>query len=290
MTTHQRVLYWQVIHRDFSLDDAVISRVIQPVMTQNCQPGTWHYLRYFDERGPHVRVRLFTEDASEEKALLDTITAGLEARLRSTLDSSGPGDYRATSVYAERNLQLPSTRDAGVRICLYEPEMQKYGGAGALRAAERIWNTSTREALHHLDPAWTPTSRLAHAAADAYLATRHFFAHDFEAIRSFWTVYARFWSGGDQNRLAALPEDATLHDLLPELEERTETPATLRSSWPAQLAQMCESEATMLNHQLHLHNNRLGVSPGDEAALAVLILLVHRAHAVRGGSGGRKTE
>lgn len=290
MTRHQRVLYWKVIHRDFSLDDAVISNVIQPVLTQNCPPGTWHYLRYFDERGPHVRVRVFTESDSEEMTLLDTITLGLESGLSSALDSWGDGDHRMTNVFGDTLLQLPSTRDAGVHICLYEPEVQKYGGAEALSTAEQIWNTSTQEALRHLDPAWTPTSRLVHAAADAYLSAEHFFDHDFEAIRSFWTVYARFWSGGNQDRLAALPEDTKLHNLLPELDERTGAPATRVPSWPGQLARMCQSDTMMLNHQLHLHNNRLGVGPGDEAALAVLILLLHQKRALRGGSGGPETE
>lgn len=290
MTAHHRVLYWRVIHRDFSLDEAVISRVVRPVMSHHCPAGNWHYLRYFDERGPHIRVRVFTESASDEMLLLDRVTSDLERGLISVLDSVQASDHRQAGLFGATHLPLPSTRDAGVHISLYEPEEQKYAGPEGLRIAEEIWNASTQEAVRHLDPAWTPESRLLHTAGDAYLATVRFFGSDFQAIRSFWTGYAKFWSGGDQNRLAELPESVFLQDMIPALDDVVRTRSKSDSSWPERLAQMCQGDPMQLNHQVHLHNNRLGVGPEDEAALAVLILLVHRARAAGPASGESESE
>ncbi|WP_420733018.1 lantibiotic dehydratase C-terminal domain-containing protein [Brevibacterium luteolum] len=274
-----RFVYWQVIHQDFTLDDAALTQVVEPAVGSCCPGAEWHFLRYFDERGPHLRVRVAPPDPNRVRDLINGLTRELEDRLSVLLAGASPSDHRQTSLFDQSRVPLPLTRDSGVHLALYEPEVSKYGGEDGLSTAMQIWAASTEEALRHISPQWTPEQRFALAAGHCYLASKIFFDDEPDMMRRFWTRYALFWSGGDQERLNQLSEDSVLTELLPSSAAAGRADGSgSGNSWPGALAKLCDGDVNQLNHQVHLHNNRLGLPPVDETPLAVLVLMLHRAH------------
>lgn len=274
-----RFVYWQVIHQGFSLDDAAITQVVKPAVSNWCPRAEWHFLRYFDERGPHLRLRVVPPDPDKVGDLINGLTRELEDRLSALLVGASASDHRQTSLFDQSDVPLPLTRDSGVHLALYEPEISKYGGEDGLSKAVQIWASSTKEALRYLSPQWKPEQRLSMAAGHCYLATKTFFGDDTNMMRRFWTRYALFWSGGNQERLNQLSSDSVLSELLSSSAAAARVDSNdSEALWPGNLAELCDGDVNQLNHQVHLHNNRLGLPPVDEAPLAVLVLLLLRAH------------
>ncbi|HLR58631.1 MAG TPA: lantibiotic dehydratase C-terminal domain-containing protein [Beutenbergiaceae bacterium] len=270
----QRVLYWQILHRDYGLDDMVIEDVVKPVVAEHAPDHPWHFLRYFDERGPHLRLRIFAESGAIDTQRYEAITSDLDGALMAAMNAAETRHVRDPSPFETQLLQLPQTPGVGVHAALYEPEVEKYGDIARVRAAERIWCASTLEALRHITPQWSATDRLLHAATDAFHASVLFFQSNATAVKRFWTKYAQYWAGGSKATLTDLANDPRLHTLA--LEAEAGIDGHDANTWPERFVRMCTGDINMFNHQLHLHHNRLGISPGVEAPLAVLSLLFLR--------------
>ncbi|MFE4972626.1 thiopeptide-type bacteriocin biosynthesis protein [Kitasatospora sp. NPDC056651] len=113
-------------------------------------PRSWFYLRYW-QHGPHLRLRvagLTERSAAEVEAELARGLAGIEAAL--------PADGRLTPArYAELAAPLAALGEygtslpagellaPGVHRADYRPEVDRYGGPGAMAAAEQLFHVSS---------------------------------------------------------------------------------------------------------------------------------------------------
>ena len=103
--------------------DVFLTRAVRPFLAQYIWPRSGaraFYVRYDDERGPHVRLRL-----------------------------------RGEAEWVEETLRLASEgwfRERGeCREAIYEPEPQRFGGQEALAWAEDHFHISTRVALERMN-------------------------------------------------------------------------------------------------------------------------------------------
>src|SRR5699024_5494067 len=130
----QRVLYWQILHRDYGLDDMVIEDVVKPVVAEHAADHPWHFLRYFDERGPHLRLRIFAESCAIVTQRYEAITSYFYVALMAAMNAAETRHVRNPSPFEAHLLQLLQAPGVGVHAVLYEPEVDKYGDIARVRA------------------------------------------------------------------------------------------------------------------------------------------------------------
>ncbi|VEG28610.1 thiopeptide-type bacteriocin biosynthesis domain [Actinomyces howellii] len=115
-----------------------------------------HFLRYIDQRGHHLRVRLQGEPACLDEAAVE-------------LDALDGIARRAQAGRAERlvpdTIPVALTGRPGLSLALYGPEYAKYGGVEGVERAERHFDLSSRWCLAHRVWTWPrPQGRVALAA------------------------------------------------------------------------------------------------------------------------------
>ncbi|MCE7080565.1 thiopeptide-type bacteriocin biosynthesis protein [Streptomyces sp. ST2-7A] len=133
-----------------SLHDRVVTEVVSPVVAT--LPGRpWFFIRYW-HAGPHVRLRIGDLDASEAERVEAALTEGLGAagRLRDDETPIGADAHRAVAARLALGEGIPGS-DPGVREMLppgvhravYEPELERYGGARLMPASEHLFRLSS---------------------------------------------------------------------------------------------------------------------------------------------------
>ncbi|WP_179079196.1 thiopeptide-type bacteriocin biosynthesis protein [Streptomyces rectiverticillatus] len=226
-----------------------------------CPGHRWFFIRYFDKRGPQIRLR--------QHGPLDAL-AELERLAGSVLERAGRADGVAGYT--------------GFVPGLYEPETAKYGAGNGIERAEEVFRASSELALRFSGPRHTPL-RLGHAIVATASAMdilppaqRVSFLYNMRwywsgrdgraaeeqrhrirsaAIRNREALEARFRMvhGGPQAQAQAVQEYT---DLLRE---------TLRTPFPGR-----RTVPYLLFHFAHLMNNRLGLLPAEEALVAEFLL------------------
>ncbi|GAA1995527.1 thiopeptide-type bacteriocin biosynthesis protein [Nakamurella flavida] len=216
------------------------------------RPAGWFFLRYLDAGGPHLRLRVHGAAGT---------AAGTELidRLRDAEPGAPPREV------VER---------------LHTPEYGKFGGPAGVALAERLSVLGTRTAM----------DLLAHRAD---VPTRTLGALHLRAVtaglpagqrQGFLYSYAWYWSG--RGRLgpggppgAAFATAAPRGSLTAELDAAAARPgigpiirAHAAAFWAeidrADPARWGHSRWLTLHHHLHLQDNRLGLLPSQEAAVA----------------------
>jgi len=220
------------------------------------------WLRYADPaHGPHLRIRFHGEPAELGGAVLPALSkwcAGL------------------------RHQRLAS----GFSIEPYDQEIERYGGAVAITAAERVFAADSRLCLALLTISGDPDQRLATAAMSAaeIAATvadgapgaldRHHL--DRAARQRFQKVRPQVRSTGRPHDLAALPAEIPVGDVADEWAARHETLADYRTALkPGQRAACAAALA-------HMHANRIlgdAVAERIATALAADLLACRRTAA-----------
>jgi thiopeptide-type bacteriocin biosynthesis protein len=214
----------------------------------------WFFLRYVDHTGPHLRLRV-----------------------RSGLDALAVLHERA------RVLLAPLARD--VVVSLYEPEYAKYDGQVGVDLAERVFQRSSEAAVRLATGRAADAyrrDRLGYGLASIELATRWLPP---ARRRTFLYQYAWYWAGGRSGPLRdSVRRSATAHgaavlagarallDVPPVAAELNAGVDLIReTSARARAARLRTSGWYLLFHHLHLQNNRLGVTPVEEALLAEVL-------------------
>lgn len=288
---NRRLLYWQVLVGGQRREDEALLRVVGPAVAASIDPDrSWHFLRYFDERGAHLRVRVHTDELrpSEVAELDDALAAALEGRLAAFLED--PGDQSPEPLYAKPPHHDFGGRGAGVHAACYERELEKYGNAAGVRVAEDVWTASSRAALHLLPGVRHDQARRVATAALLCQEAVELFA-EYRELDSqvFWTRYGLYWSGGHNDWGRTRLRDTAADERVPDLVELAGLPRPRAPELADAVARGClrgeevggVTAEALLFHHLHLANNRLGVIPVEEPLIAVIALHLRRRATTR---------
>lgn len=231
--------------RPEQLDDA-IRAVVAPardLARARAPRAAWFFLRFADARGPHVRLRFEVPVPARD---------GLLAGIRELAERALPG--------------------CGVEPARYEPELEKYAGVLGVRMAERRFQLSSDVVLEALSlEARRGLSRI--AAAHDHMRRLVWRTHPVRADRRrFLHAYAGYWQGPHSQEPSALDIPGSPADALDALSEAYEAGVARCERRERRYAQQLESPPTLAFDYLHLHNNRLGLTATQEAALARRLL------------------
>lgn len=267
--------------------DFFIATVIPQVLSQ-VDASRWFFLRFVDPYGLHVRLRLRArrgESAALRRAAMLACHRGLDA-----LGTLLPDEYRPLVVPPEA--PDPAWREqalVSVRSTAYEPELEKYGGEPGMPAAEELFEASSRIAVAVLQAErGEALSRKTMAPCLMALAADVFWPRD--AAPS-WSDYATFWLGGDtafarEWRERFFDQARLLRDqdvsVVPDAGGLPAPAGVLLAEWTRalrrahagyrRLGTFREFPAEELGSRfIHTMNNRLGLSPLEEAYLATLL-------------------
>lgn len=157
--------------------------------------GKWFYLRYADESGFHLRLRVLAADPADRQAVNDLVhrtSVDLLDRIYEYL----PTTYQpmvTLSGYEDQEVKIGDSR-LRVVVSDYVPEYEKYGSAAAMPIAESVFHLSSELAVQVLaDEQRELYSRktllpwFMHEANAAFPAPEH---------PDYWGSYSLYWLGG----------------------------------------------------------------------------------------------
>ncbi|RBQ20697.1 hypothetical protein DP939_06335 [Spongiactinospora rosea] len=269
-------LYCAIYPGSFDRLDGVILELVaraRGLAEAGTEPNRWFFLRFFDVGGPHVRLRV-----QGPAGLLDEVHAEIAGRFPDYLRKArtDPGVPAPSMPGAS-----PADYWEAVDFRIYEPELRRYGGAAGVRAAEGNFMISSTIALRAVGEGLDHVQRQALAALTMKNALRHCLPG---AEEQFWSKYFWYWTGRDESLAPAARTTAAASAarLAPAVEAvRLPSPLVADAGRYAGAIRATADEATAAGvplttwqwvfHLLHLHNNRLGITPGDEAVLAALL-------------------
>ena len=282
--------------------DDVVSNVVAPFVEQ-AAVRAWvdgHFFVRYDDGGPHIRLRVRSSSEAHDDLVRSALVAHARAHWRDVEIVDGP---------------LPTGRLTGplrrlLRWVDYSPELERYGGADAMRIAEACFEASSRAAiamLRKLPPGDRP-ARLGKGLL-AMLVLVHTFVPERAAARAFVRMYcmsylapiAREEGAGDRWRetfdTAYANQAAPLARFVSDAWERLEDGEALGSELDAYrgelqtardaLGTLCVAGRVGQNGRIiatveeacrriapsyvHMMSNRLGVAILEEAYIAHLI-------------------
>ena len=242
----------------------------------------WFFLRYFDDTGLHLRLRLravpggAAELSRAIQPLCEDGLFGLAARPAST--------YRPMVTFGEG----PAPRNfVGVVPDVYEPELDKFGGPAGVAIAEQAFQASSEIAIAIMrderlldQPRKTLLPSLMCAAVDV-------FAPNADHVE-LWRHYAEYWlrelgasAYGWRERFQAKSRrlaETGYNVVTPDADLSVEGRAHV-TRWREALAETARAYRGVPNgggpllasQFVHLMNNRLGCHALDEAYLATLL-------------------
>lgn len=251
----------------------------------------WFYIRYFDQTGFHLRLRMLPAAGQEKKA---REAAG---SILNTLIKKMPG-YAVTSHTAmvsppginSNDGWIPASSEGAHFVAdTYEPEYEKYGGPVGTPIAEQLFMASSQIAV----------AILADEAADRYsrkTLVPCLMRACLETFRpapteKFWNQYALFWLGGDSpaaqdwrqkfldkgnelrsNGVPVVARDAELPaPALAQLQRWRSALATARASYDASQGKHSATLDVLCFNFVHMMNNRLGLTSLEEPFMATLL-------------------
>jgi thiopeptide-type bacteriocin biosynthesis protein len=281
-------LYLKIYPRMRSQMDQVIAQIVDPAiqrMQADSSLERWFFVRYIDERGWHIRLRLKGSEPSRRRWLCE-----LSDLIDSTLPGLEDGDF------IDRRL-LPSMESSVARPSLpgfvqahYEPEYEKYGGAVGLDIAEELFEASSDLTLGALRQLRAPNDyiilmlgvarSMICQSLQSETDRKHFLQH-----------YLWYWTGQDgpgaanlrlrfraasarrravlSERLGSLDNVPTVGGLIADFEGAIQAAV---SKLRIARDHITESPSNLGFDYLHMTNNRLGVLPREEGYLASLLL------------------
>ena len=267
-------LYYRIHVDAADAGDRLLKQVVRPVLREltaelpTSAGPRWFFLRFSDVTGLHVRLRLNAERQALQQAqrALDTALAAAGAQKSPICESFGK--------------------------YLYAPEIWKFGDGYGMRLAEELFQASSEMVLEFFSDQ-PSISRVDYGTAHllqmvAGLPERQ--------RASFLHQYAWYWSGGPTRRPGhpapggpRRPDrsDDEVAQLLSQARRALDAPvagAALRRYrarfWDAMHGSernlIPRSDYFLLFHHIHLTNNRIGVFPAVESAIARMLWLAMR--------------
>lgn len=305
---HAPARNWRAIHvhlSDIGLTEQFLCEQIVPAVTQRLASGTVaaaFFIRYW-ERGPHLRLRLRDAAADVVQDLVSAFTAAIGAYVNPHPPQAS--DFLPALVAEPGETAGAWIAEGAVLAEDYHPETARYGGPAALAVNEDLFCRSTQLAAHVI--AATPgkvTARVAHAL-DLMLAAADAVTDTAAQRAEFFRRYVGFWAASDgeapldpsgARRLVEMrcdhreagrsrPADGPARDpaglWLAALRDADAAFQRLGESgrllWPesdviaATPEQILGARRLMMISQMHMLNNRLGLTPRQEVQLSTLL-------------------
>lgn len=255
----------------------------------------WFFLRYIDEGGFHLRLRIRAEAGRKEE--LAERAQNHCGRGLAQLPSLSPSGYRPMVIPpGEEDQSAFEKFGIGITDERYEPEYPKFGGEKGIAIAEKVFEVSSNVAvavLRHEQKGLCSRKTLAPWMMNIALDT----IRPDTNVDGFLEEYTRYWLGGDTPGAADWWERFTekrqqLHQegvpILAPLDSFPDSVVEQLKSWQAALGEAVETyerrklltkslRESLLFNFMHLMNNRLGFSPLEEAYLSVLLTGSHKS-------------
>lgn len=282
-------LYYKIYPKKFGQIEEVIRQIVKPARDLACahpDVKNWFFVRYVDERGNHIRLRLHgsARFCRETRGEIEKLIARELPLVKSVV---------RPAIFAMEDESLFEVEsDQGYTSATYEPEYEKYGGPVGVAIAEKLFEVSSELALEavcreaELFPDRPDRMLLSLRLMRLLVAQVH---HEPSARTRFLRNYKWYWSGQDRQdafglrarfeqtarerrghldqRLEALNENPEIRTLISRYADTVAT--TLKELAKAAVT----VPATRLCFDyLHMNNNRFGVRPYEEAYLATLLL------------------
>jgi thiopeptide-type bacteriocin biosynthesis protein len=277
---------------DTDAADAVVTGLLPPFLAEARALGAarWFFIRYSDESGPHLRLRLF----GPGRCLDRLVRSGAELRdhLGALTDRRPPV---APRLVHPGPLLVTRGGPVGVRPALYEPEVHKYGGLAGVERAEALFEFSSELAVWAVATHRKGATRDALAAlllADAAGALAHGRTAEAWPLRSrlswhgFWAVHTRWWTAGPGAGRDGVAQRLARHvadhggDQLERMRTVAEDPDVdaWRRRWfravdhylaDAGRLGVDRTPQHLTFHHNHMLMNRLGYLPREEALLGL---------------------
>lgn len=273
--------------------DHIVTHLL-PEIVDHSAVETWFFLRFTDEGGAHLRLRLGGSPSAADgfRRAIDPLVH----RIFRDVPVVVPSRYRPVVVATPKAPARPrlSSRApvdpcaaARIEIADYEPEVEVFGETG-IAVAETLFCASSETAMRVLiDEEAGRYSRktvvplLMAAVADAFVPGRP----------AAWGDYARYWLAGDSaagthwrqrfvDKAAALrvqgtavlaPDEALVPEALDVVRYWRVAVAAAADGFSRAGDREPPGAFDLMSHFTHLMNNRLGLMPLEEAYFATLI-------------------
>lgn len=270
----------------------------------------WFFMRYW-EGGPHIRFRFLTSSKQEEQAVVEIIRNNMSAwKAKVALDKESyyaNHTFDGSNIPVE---ELPWYPDGSVEAIAYQPELHRYGGEYAITANEQLFSLSSNLALALTKATQNNPAKRYSLALSMMLASICGYRCKLKTIIEFFSAYASYWQRySEQTKILAEAELAEtfvepahltmVNSIILRAKEnnRTNEPQSIWShgiqSFVAELSELqlngklfspmdgqvvdsiTANEGTILNiisSQMHMLNNRLGLTPSQELLLSLKIV------------------
>ncbi len=306
MATAQFPVEWQALHVFMpppGFDRFLVESVVPAIANAaGSSPAKWFFIR-FGEGGHHLRIRVRGLDG----AALDGLRERLARDVAHVLEAdTGSRDADQPPPLAAAMISGTDFHAEGtVRAFPYEPEVQRYGGADALPICETLFCSSSQLATRVIGGSLADVSRRMTQALDLMLAVPVCLAKDGPDAFAFFASYAVLWRTALGKQAAQIGDTPTTLQR-PAIEKRLQQLAALKGEeagsrtvsgiWLRQLGwaldrfgalagegrlispidnkaaapaeRFAEAVLSIFVSQMHMMNNRLGLSPLDELRLA----------------------
>ncbi|MGP4066187.1 thiopeptide-type bacteriocin biosynthesis protein [Oceanobacillus sp. M65] len=244
----------------------------------------WFFIRYVDMQGPHIRLR-FLIDEKDMECLEEVMDEVIEKKL-AALISKPP-------LPLSRLLRLPPQEkefEASFDQEEYEPEYEKYGGIQGVKIAEQCFELSSELVINFTNSSnFTDKDRFDLSLLLMKITAKQAKLSKIEE-HELWERILSYWSGSTYNE-----DDRFKNNLIEAAKKRLDVlgrklEAISQKTSMIQLvndyemglgnafSSMTKSEKIVVTkehlafHYIHMMNNRLGVTPIEEAYLGALLL------------------
>lgn len=220
------------------LDRVIVTVALRIVHENAVEIERWHYLRFVDGDGPHVRFRcLINLDAA------DAIVSNL-GRLEK---QAGP--------------------QARIDVGYYDPEVRKWGRGYDLSLAEVQFQLASECAAMLISS--RTSQRIRRAACEfAFTSICEVLLLDQNSKVAFFETHARWWLGSADLRAAAARVPMPRSEHVPKAFVVAVQDLVCDFRFWCQRHSNPERLVYFAHHLIHLLNNRLGLSPAEEGELA----------------------
>lgn len=282
-------LYYKLyVGQRYDALDYVVVDILESLQTLLSE-YQWFYLRYFDEKGIHLRLRikLPAEQLSRETDIFSSLHDGM-----TELDVAPYNSYTPLiSISGEAELPFSAQRySAFCEKAEYEPEFENFGGKDGVVIAEDVFHRSSILARHIISLERQGELNRKDLVLPLFIIGLGVFIHPGN-WQTFLSRYATFWLSGNPAigslKMAFAEQAYNLLDagdvLVSPMSEYSEKQQKILQEWHVALklardayakksAQLAKDIVEKLGfHFIHLMNNRLGFNALEEAYLATLL-------------------
>lgn len=288
---------WHCYPKSINGADRCIDLLLEESVVSWRAAASWHFLRYVDENGFHVRFRMLVplEVADRSVEIFEKLKAKLVV-----VSMRGWKPLRGQEVFP--HLVIPIREASDIKWELYKPELRKWGSGDSLEQAHHLFLQSSQLAAKVIEREPSPSERALYGL---------FLLHFIQTLLpisetqsdAFLRTHANWWSDDPLGRTEGMKNSDTAAAVrLDRWIERQQGSEELLISTELLASSIVEvalstaenrSPIYFVHQHLHLALNRFGIHGSDEAWLAqracdpmVRQKLMYRAQSRKGNDDG----